>query len=109
MTDTNDMRRDFEALLVARGASTICQGDGYGYGDSLSQSFWVFWQVATERATAIERERCAAVCHRMKTVSGTDDVERGWNAAMRRVATAIRQGDTTSYSNYALRFMPLAP
>ena len=82
MSDTNDMRRDFEVLLVARGASTIRKGDGYG--DSLSQSFWVFWQVATERSTVLERERCAAVCN---SVNNYDNPMTANDCA-----TAIRQG-----------------
>ena len=101
MSDTNDMRRDFEVLLLSRGASTTYKGDGYV--DSLSQSFWVFWQVATERATALERERCAVVCELIKetalaTQNGPyDDLS---NVMVRQIAhlgagacaDAIRQG-----------------
>ena len=91
MSETNDMRREFEVLLVARGASTIRKGDGYG--DSLSQSFWVFWQAATERATVLERERCAAQAEKSTKnnrviVASIDGVPT--SACF--IATAIRQG-----------------
>jgi len=39
---------------------------------------------------AKEREGCALLCESMKTVSGDDDVERGFNAALRRASAAIR-------------------
>ena len=39
---------------------------------------------------ASERESCANVCESMKTVSGDDDVERGFNAALKRASKVIR-------------------
>ena len=36
-------------------------------------------------------EEAATLCLRMKTVSGDDDVERGFNAALRRANTAIKE------------------
>lgn len=99
MSDTNDMRREFEAWCKARRGintsrdSTPPANGGTGeYESAHTNHAWWAWQAATERATALERERCAVVCQAMTTVSGTDDVERGWNAAVRRVSTAIRQG-----------------
>ena len=97
MSDTNNMRRDFEVLLVARGASTICKSDGYG--DSLSQSFWVFWQVATERATAVERDRCASAIKRESDKTVSMAVFCGVEAVDLRpyeiCEAAIRQGGDT--------------
>jgi len=49
---------------------------------------------ALERFAALvaakEREGCANVCESMKTVSGDDDVERGFNAALKRASKVIR-------------------
>ena len=36
-------------------------------------------------------KEAATLCLRMKTVSGDDDVERGFNAALRRANTAIKE------------------
>ena len=93
MSDTNDMRAMFEMLLLARGASTICKGDGYG--DSLSQSFWVFWQVATKSATALERERCAIACQDEQVESNDTDGDVAYNLAIAHCVNAIRQGGDT--------------
>jgi len=36
-------------------------------------------------------EEAAELCIKMKTVSGDDDVERGFNASLRRASVAIRE------------------
>ena len=104
MSDTNDMRRAFEAWWEANMNTEemdlhrhIYPGakSDWSYACHETHRSWMTWQAATERATALERERCAVVCEAMKTVCGTEDVERGWNAAMRRSAAAIRQGGDT--------------
>ena len=93
MSETNDMRQEFEAWFSDKGKALKAvtrKGDNYVLM-STRQAWWA-WQLATKRATAVERERCATVCEAMKTMGGTEDVERGFNAAMQRSATAIRQG-----------------
>lgn len=47
---------------------------------------------AARELVATEREACAKVCEAMKTrpPSEVDDVERGYNASLRRAAEAIR-------------------
>lgn len=53
---------------------------------------WEIWQAAYEAGRTAEREECAQVCEAMKTrgFSEFDDVERGYNGALRRAADAIR-------------------
>jgi hypothetical protein len=53
------------------------------------------WGLMTDYAKAavqMDRERLAVMCESMKTrpPGESDDVERGYNAALRRVAAAIR-------------------
>lgn len=51
---------------------------------------WCFTPDELAKFAALIAEECAKECELMKTVSGTDDVERGWNAAMRIASGAIR-------------------
>ena len=63
MTDTTDMRRDFEAWYSEHFWQE-CEWDELRncYVDVGCHYAWKGHQAATERATAIERERCAQVC-----------------------------------------------
>ena len=89
MSDTNDMRREFEVLLVGRGASTTHKGEGYG--DSLSQSFWVFWQIATERATAAKDTEIASLKKSGPCiVRGTDGYGKPFMGTMEQVLQDYR-------------------
>ncbi len=45
------------------------------------------WQAGRDSMKA----ECVKVCEGMKTVSGVDDCERGFNAALRRSAEAIKE------------------
>lgn len=57
MSDTNDMRREFEAWCETFGAGMLTDQDDNAKLARLAA--WSAWKTATERATAIERERCA--------------------------------------------------
>lgn len=51
------------------------------------------WKLMCEKMVAAEREACAQVCEANRTnppQGKPDDVERGFNAAIRRCAAAIR-------------------
>ena len=63
MIDTNDMRREFVAWFFDERQSpkAITQNSNV-YTLMLATQAWCAWQAATERATAVERERCAAIC-----------------------------------------------
>ena len=68
-------------------------GSGFVKEDMLT---YFRMSAAFEAATLAERERCAKVCEKLRTVSPApghdfDDVERGFNAATRRCADVIRQ------------------
>ena len=76
MSDTNDMRSEFE--LWIRTAWFIDPKK------SEVEAARAAWQAATERATAIERERCAMVCY---FVGGKDTDFEAHDCA-----AAIRQG-----------------
>ena len=45
------------------------------------------WQAGRDSMKA----ECVKVCEGMKTVSGVDDCERGFNAALRRSAESIKE------------------
>jgi len=92
MTDTTDMRRDFEAWMIKEWGYTQLELrlDAHGaYQAHVVIIAWTAWQAATERATAIERERCAVVCESMPWVDGRSIPS---NIEM---ALAIRQGGDT--------------
>ena len=49
------------------------------------------WQSAYAAGRDSMKAECVKVCEGMKTVSGVDDCERGFNAALRRSAEAIKE------------------
>ena len=88
MNDTNDMRSEFEAWYYEiENVSMRCER----LHDLTIRrdAFFATWQAATERATAIERERCAKVCELLKEgalsiqTGPTDDLS---NVMIRQVA-----------------------
>ena len=89
MSDTNDMRLDFETWWEENMNTEemdlhrhIYPGgtDAWSYACHETHRSWMTWQAATERATAIERERCAMLTYQ---------------AGMDGLAHAIRQGSDT--------------
>ena len=66
--DADDMPKDF-VFWVVSGASSVTAGTRWD--SELVRSHLTTWQAATERATAVERERCASAIKREsdKTVS----------------------------------------
>ena len=94
MKDTNDMRREFESLAKTHDFDLTPDDCDEGfYKSSRTDCAWIFWQAATERATAVERERCAvqaekATKNNRVIVASIDGVPT--SACF--IATAIRQG-----------------
>ena len=96
--------------INATGESTRCHNETqlieYGelcaatLAEALTKANRVIQQLASDGDAKIKaarregaeamREACAVECARMKTVAGTDDVERGFNGALRRAADNIR-------------------
>lgn len=75
MSNTNDMRRDFEAWANTLDLDLKRFNDGYS--DCNTDYAWFAYRAATERATALERERAAVLAYQ---------------AGMDGLAHAIRQG-----------------
>lgn len=82
MSDTNDMRREFETWCEQSYSATLL--DKANLWGRLAA--WAGWQAATERATAVERERCAELCETMPWVDG-ESIPSNFE-----MAAAIRQG-----------------
>jgi hypothetical protein len=105
MTDTT-MREAFEDFCKKR----YCQNNNFlrheagsisgQYINESMEAYWQLYQDATERATQVERERCAAVCEREMTrtllsadFAGVKNVDtRDYQIC----AAAIRQGGKAS-------------
>ena len=89
MSDTNDMRRDFEAWFSDEGLHPLSvKRSGNSYGLVQAASAWVVWQAATKSATASERERCARACEN-RVIGDMSEYDDGARAC----AEYIRQGD----------------
>jgi len=97
MTDTTDMRRDFEAWYSDEGRPVIAvTQNSNAYALSLATQAWTAWKAGAERATGIERERCAvraekATKNNRVMVASIDGVP----TSPCFIATAIRQGGDT--------------
>lgn len=88
MSNTNDMHREFEAWFAPTFISDCQWNESRNcYVEYDCHMAWKGWQAATERATALERERCAVVCEsRFMGDLNREDLEA------RRCADAIRKG-----------------
>jgi len=88
MIDKNDTRREFEAWfpLDQFGKNALHYSVGNYTFEPAATYCWV-WQVATERATAIERERCAVVVEAMterKRMNSSQKPDCEYAAAIRK-------------------------